>query len=107
MLCASVLIFEAIVVGLAIPVALALTDADPALVGWGFGGLALCCLVCAGVVGRRWGIAVGWVLQVLILLTGLVVAAMVVLGVMFGALWFAAVHYGGRVDALKAAQEAT
>ena len=41
MFCASVLFFEAIVVGLAIPVALGLTDADPALVGWGFGALAV------------------------------------------------------------------
>ncbi len=105
MLCASVLVFEAIVVGLAIPVALSLTDADPALVGWGFGGLALACLVCAGLLGRRWGITLGWVLQVLILLTGLVVTTMVVLGVLFAALWFAAVHYGGRVDAFKASQD--
>ena len=35
MFCASVLFFEAIVVGLAIPVALSLTDADPALVRLG------------------------------------------------------------------------
>jgi hypothetical protein len=98
------LFFEAIVVGLAIPVALSLTDADPALVGWGFGALAVACLVCAGLLGRPWGVSVGWALQVGVLLTGLVVPAMLVLGVVFGGLWVAAVRYGRRVDAIKAAR---
>ncbi len=104
MFCASVLFFESIVVALAIPVALGLTDANPAAIGWGFGGLAVACLLCAGLLGRPWGIALGWVLQALILLTGLIVTTMVVLGVVFAALWWAAVHYGRRVDAIKAAR---
>jgi len=106
MFCASVLFFEAIVVGLAIPVALTLTDADPALVGWGFGGLAVACLVCAGMLGRPWGVSLGWVLQVCVLLTGIIVPAMLVLGAVFGGLWIAAVRYGRRVDAIKAARAA-
>lgn len=93
MFCASVLFFESILVALAIPVALGLTDADPALVGWGFGGLAIVCLLCAGLLGRSWGIHLGWVLQGLILLTGLIVPTMIVLGVVFTVLWWAAVHF--------------
>jgi hypothetical protein len=104
MFCASVLFFESIVVGLAIPVALTLTDASTALVGWGFGGLAIACLVCAGLVGRPWGVTLGWVLQVGVLATGLVVPTMVVLGVVFAVLWVMAIRYGRKVDALKAAR---
>jgi Protein of unknown function (DUF4233) len=106
MFCASVLFFEAIVVGLAIPVALTLTDADPALVGWAFGALAVACLVCAGLLGRPWGVPLGWVLQVCVLLTGLVVPAMIALGLVFGGLWVAAVRYGRRVDQIKASRAA-
>ena len=106
MFCASVLFFEAIIVALAIPVAITLTDADTALVAWGFGALAVACLLCAGLLGRPWGVALGWVLQVCVLLTGLVVPAMLILGVVFGGLWVAAIRYGRRVDAIKAARAA-
>jgi hypothetical protein len=106
MFCASVLFFEAIVVGLAIPVALSLTDASSALVGWGFGALALACLLGAGLLGRPWGVGLGCALQVGVLLTGLVVPAMLLLGVVFGGLWVAAVKYGRKVDQIKAARAA-
>ena len=64
----------------------------------------MACLVCAGMLGRPWGVPVGWVLQGCVLLTGLVVPAMLVLGVVFGALWVAAVRYGRKVDAIKASR---
>ena len=102
MFCASVLFFEAIVVALAIPVALTLTDADPTFVVIGFGALAVACLLAAGLVGRPWGVTLGWVLQGCILLTGIIVPTMVVLGAVFAGLWYAAVKYGRRVDDLKA-----
>ncbi len=100
MLCASVLFFEAIVVALAIPVALTFSEAPSALVAAAFGGLAIACLVGAGLVGRRGGITFGWVLQGLVLLTCLVVPAMLLLGLAFGGLWFLALRYGRRADAL-------
>lgn len=106
MFCASVLFFESIVVALAIPVALTLTDASPALVGWGFGGLAVACLVGAGLLGRPWGVGLGWALQVGVLATGLVVPMMLILGVVFAVLWFMAVKYGRKMDAIKAAHAA-
>lgn len=104
MFCASVLFFEAIVVGLAIPVALQLTDASRPGVLWGFGAVAVGCLVCAGLVGRPGGVIAGSVLQVGVLATGLVVPTMVVLGVVFATLWVMAIRYGRRVDAIKAAR---
>ena len=104
MFCASVLFFEALVVALAIPVALSLTDASAALVGWGFGGLAIGCLVCAGLLRHGWAVWVGWALQVGVLATALVVPMMLILGVIFVALWFLAIRFGRRVDAIKAAR---
>ena len=50
--------------------------------------------------------SVGRVLQVCVLLTGLVVPAMLVLGLVFGGLWVAALRYGRRVDAIKASRAA-
>ncbi|HTY71260.1 MAG TPA: DUF4233 domain-containing protein [Actinomycetes bacterium] len=99
---APVLFFEAIVVALAIPVALALTDAPPAAVAWGFGALAVACLVCAGLLRHPWAYSLGSLLQVLVLACGLLVPAMVILGAVFGALWIAALRYGRRVDLARA-----
>lgn len=107
-LCSSVLAFEAIVVMLAIPVALnfgVLADRTGLVVGGGF-ALALLLLLGIGTLRRPWGIAAGWVLQGLVIATGIVVPAMLVMGAIFAALWWAAVHYGRKAEALKAARSA-
>lgn len=105
-LCSSVLAFEAIVVLLAIPVALNVGDfADrTALVVWGGFGLAVLLLLAIGTLRRPWGLAVGWVLQALVVASGIVVPAMFVMGAVFAALWWAAIHYGRKGDAMKAAR---
>ena len=99
---APVLFFEALIVALAIPVALALTDVSAAVVGWGFGALAVACLFCASQLRHPWAYGLGSVLQVLVLACGLLVPAMVILGLVFGALWVAALRYGRQVDLAKA-----
>ena len=103
----SVLVFEAIVVALGIPVALTVADTGrPVLVGWLGAALVALCLVAAGTVTRPWGVVLGWVVQVLVLATAVVVPAMLVLGLVFAALWWAAVHFGRKADALRAARDA-
>jgi hypothetical protein len=52
-LCSTVLIMEAIVIGLAIPVAITVEHARAGLAGAAGGGLALAAVLLAGVVGRR------------------------------------------------------
>ncbi|MDQ1307889.1 MAG: hypothetical protein QG671_3723 [Actinomycetota bacterium] len=102
----SVLVFEAIVVALFIPVAYftgAATDGSTA--AWLGGGLAIACLVGAGMVTRPGGIAVGWAIQVLVLACGFVVPLMFVLGGMFAALWWAAVRFGRKADAATRTRE--
>jgi Protein of unknown function (DUF4233) len=105
-LASPVLVFEAIIVFLAIPVALTLTDVSTALVCWLFGGLGVLCLVTPGLLRRPWGYGLGSVLQVAVIACGLIVPAMAFLGVVFAALWVAALRLGRRVDLAKAAAAA-
>jgi hypothetical protein len=64
--------------------------------------LALACLVVAGTLGRRGGFAAGWVLQVLVVTTGVWVPAMIFLGVLFAALWVGALRLGARIERERA-----
>jgi len=100
----SVLIFEAIMMGLFIPVAYftgrGLSGATAAWLG---AGLVVLCIVAAGAVGRPGGVALGWVVQALVIASGLLVWDMFILGVLFALLWWAALYYGAKVDATKSA----
>jgi len=100
-LLAAVLVFEAVVVALAIPVAV-LADGRGAAAAWALAVLALLLVLGAGVVRRPGGVAVGWVLQVLVCLSGLVVPAMGVLGLIFLGVWVVALVYGAKGDRLAA-----
>ena len=89
-LCGTVLIMEAIVIGLAILPAIVLEHANRGLAGGIGGGLAVCALLIGGVVGRPrmgWALWAGTLLQVLVIAAGVVVPAMYILGVIFAALW--------------------
>ncbi|MDX3074506.1 DUF4233 domain-containing protein [Streptomyces sp. NPDC088354] len=105
-LCASTLIGEFFVIGFAGLVAMKQPDLSAGSV-WAVCGvaMALCVLLC-GMLGRRGGLTVGWVLQAGLVLSGLVLPVMFFLGLVFAALWWAAVHYGRKVDQAKAARAA-
>lgn len=100
-LCASTLIGEAFIIGLAGLVAMNLSG-YPASTVWTVCGSAmvLCVLLC-GLVTRPGGVAVGWVLQAGLVASGAVVPLMYVLGVTFAGLWWAAVHFGRKIDDFK------
>jgi hypothetical protein len=96
-LCATVLIMEAIVIGLAIPVAITVEHESHRAAGVAGGVLAGVAVLLAAVVGRpgqRWALAAGSLLQVAVIASGLVVPAMFVLGVLFAALWAVAIWLG-------------
>jgi hypothetical protein len=99
---ASILVFEAIIVVMAIPVAISLGDVDPIVAGIGGGALALACVMTAGLLRRPWGYSLGWVLQVLLIASGFVVTAMFILGGLFAVLWFVGLRVGRRGEALRA-----
>ncbi|MEV5574129.1 DUF4233 domain-containing protein [Spirillospora sp. NPDC052269] len=98
----TVLACEAIVIGLAIPVAISVQKVDGSVAGWVGGSLAVLCLLACGVMGRPWGFAVGTVLQALVLLTGFMVPMMFILGVLFGALWGTAFWLGRQAEKAQA-----
>jgi len=98
-LCATVLIFEAIVIGLAIPVAITIEHEPHTAAGVAGGVLAGVAVLLAAVVGRPgqgWSLVAGSLLQVAVIAAGLVVPAMFVLGAIFAALWAVAIWLGQR-----------
>ncbi|MDX3234829.1 DUF4233 domain-containing protein [Streptomyces sp. ME03-5709C] len=105
-LCASTLIGEFFVIGFAGLVAMKQPELTAGSV-WTVSGIAmaLCVLLC-GVLGRRGALAVGWLLQAGLVASGFVVPAMFFLGAVFAALWWAAIHFGRKVDEAKAARAA-
>lgn len=105
-LCAAVLAFESIVVLLAIPVAIVVEGVSPAA-GISVGlGLVVACVLVSGSQRKDWGLWAGWILQLVVIATGLVVPTMFFLGTLFAVLWFFAIRVGRRGDGLKAAREA-
>lgn len=105
-LCASTLIGEFFVIGFAGLVAMKQPELTAGTV-WTVSGIAmaLCVLLC-GMLGRRGGLAVGWLLQAGLIVSGFAVPVMFFLGAVFAALWWAAVHFGRKVDEAKAARAA-
>jgi hypothetical protein len=101
----SVLVFEAIMVALFIPVAYFTgLAASGSLAAWVGVALVVLCLVATALLGRPIGVTLGWVVQGLVLATALLVPLMLVLGLVFAGLWWAALRYGGQVDAMRAAR---
>ncbi|MFK0116790.1 DUF4233 domain-containing protein [Streptomyces sp. NPDC090994] len=101
-LCSSTLIGEFFVIGFAGLVAMKDPDLTMGTV-WTVSGIAMfLCVVLCGMVTRPGGVALGWVLQIALVASGLVVPMMYVLGVVFAGLWWASVHYGKKIDEAKA-----
>jgi Protein of unknown function (DUF4233) len=99
-LCGTVLAMEAIIIGLAIPVAIVLEHLRHSVAGGVGGGLAVCALLLSGLVGRpgkAWALVAGSVLQVLVIAAGVVVPAMYILGVIFAALWVTGIWLAHRL----------
>jgi hypothetical protein len=102
-LCATVLITEAIVIGLAIPVAVQVDHASARAAGTA-GGLAAVAAVLLAVLARRrltWTLAGGSLLQVFVIVTGMVVPVMYFLGAIFAALWAIGIWLGHRVESVS------
>lgn len=94
----TVLILEALVVLLAIPIAINVSDANATyalIIGIALAGLLV---LTVGVITRPIAVPIGWVLQVLIIASGIVVPTMFFIGGLFALLWFYAVRNGQRVD---------
>lgn len=114
-LATMVLAFEVIVVFLAALVIWGLSrgadsESDGGLPSWfalAVGGvLILGLIVTIGLLRFRWAYALGWVLQVLIVASGLLNPAMFVVGALFGGMWWYCMVAGSRIDRERAAATA-
>ncbi|WP_432753288.1 DUF4233 domain-containing protein [Streptomyces sp. JL2001] len=101
-LCASTLIGEVFVIGFAGLVAMKDDSLSMAAV-WSVCGVAmlLSVLLC-GMITRPGGLQLGWVLQIALIASGVVVPVMFFLGAVFAVLWWASIHYGRKIDEAKA-----
>jgi hypothetical protein len=102
-MCAAVLALEAITIGLSTPVMITVADVAPAVAVPVGLGLALACLLLAGMLRAEWAYAAGYVLQVAAIALGFVVSLMFFLGIVFAALWVAADQLGRKIERERAA----
>ncbi len=101
-MCAGMLVLQAVVLFLTGVVTIGMTDIG-AVASLSLGlGLAVLCVVAAGMLGRPGGYALGWAVQVVSLGLGFVVTAMFFLGVVFGGLWATAYFLGIKIDSERA-----
>jgi Protein of unknown function (DUF4233) len=109
-MCAAVLSLEAITLGLTTPVLVWVADIRVG-VALAIGlGLAVACLVVAGLLRSEWAYALGWLLQVCAVALGVLIPLMYFLGAIFALLWGTAYFLGRKIEreraAAYAAQEA-
>ncbi|WP_244963120.1 DUF4233 domain-containing protein [Nocardioides dongkuii] len=102
-MCAAVLCLEAIVLGLTTPVLITIADVSTGVsVAIGL-GLAVLCLLLAGMLRREWAYAAGWAVQVAAVGLGFVIPLMFVLGGIFALLWGTADFLGRKIERERAA----
>lgn len=101
-MCAAMLTLQAIIVGLAVPVLISIEDVEPSLALPLGLGLALVCVLTAGMLRRPWAYWVGHAAQVATIALGFLSAPMFFVGGLFALLWLSAFLLGRRIEADKA-----
>jgi hypothetical protein len=94
----TVLIFEMIVFGLAIPVMIFISGVSATAAGVVGGAAAVLPLVAAALLRSRVGYVLGWIAQVAGLALGLLTPMMFIVGTLFAAVWVLAFVLGKRLD---------
>jgi hypothetical protein len=100
----AILIFEAIVFGLAVPVMIFNSDVPPSLAGSLGGAAALLALISAGTLRMPPGYVLGWLTQLVGLALGILTPTMLVVGALFAGLWVLTFVLGKRLDAAQPSQ---
>ena len=102
-MCAAVLSLEAVTLGLTTPVLIKIADVDtPVALAIGL-GLAVLCLLIAGMLRSEWAYALGWVVQLGAIGLGFVIGLMFFLGTVFALLWATAYLLGRKIERERAA----
>jgi len=99
-LCMTVLIMEAVVIGLAIPVAIQIDHLAPRSAGWAGGVAVAAAVIFAGLTRPLLAAALvgGTLLQVFVIVSGTIVPVMYFLGAIFAALWIIGIVLGRSID---------
>ncbi len=95
----SILVFEVIAVGLALPVMLLVSDVAVGVAVTACVGVSLLALVAAGLMRKPVGSLLGWLTQVVVVLLGLLTPGMYVVGAMFLGIWVLTFVLGRKLDA--------
>lgn len=103
-MCAAVLGFECIVLGLVTPVLITVKGISTGVALATGLGLATAAVLIAGLLRYETAYAAGFGLQVAAVGLGFVVTVMFVLGLIFGALWTTAYVLGRRIEQQQAAR---
>ena len=106
-LAAATVSLEAFVVFFAGLVAKDLSGLPPGAALALFGGLALVCLLTAGLLRWRAGYVLGWLVQGAAVVSGVVLPVMFFLGAVFAILWWVALTQGARIERERAAYAAS
>lgn len=101
-LTSGVLVMQAIMLGLAIPVVL-VAGGQPAAVGWLLAVLAVVALLLPAAARRSWYLPAGWAVQVATVACGVFEPMLFFLGAVFAALWWTAIHLGSRAEGPRTA----
>lgn len=102
-MCAAVLCLEAIALGLTTPVLISVADVAVGVALTVGLGLAVLCLLLAGMLRAEWAYAFGWVIQAGAVALGFWVPMMFFLGAVFALLWGAADFLGRKIERERAA----
>jgi hypothetical protein len=103
----TVLLLEAFVVFFATLAVFGLKRGEfpPALIlGIGI-ALSLVMILACAVLSRPWGVGLGWILQIVLILTGIVEPMMFLVGALFGLAWWYGIRTGIRIDSEAAKRE--
>ncbi|MBC2933208.1 DUF4233 domain-containing protein [Nocardioides sp. zg-1228] len=100
---AAVLSLEAITLGLSTPVMITIAGVPTGTALTVGLGLALVCLLLAGMLRAEWAYLAGYAVQVAAIALGFVVPVMFALGAIFAALWTAADLLGRKIERERAA----
>jgi hypothetical protein len=96
------LLLEAVILALAVPVMISVEDVSKPLALTSGLGLAVLCLLTAGALRRPQAYLVGHAIQLGAIALGFLITAMFFVGAMFAALWFGAFFLGKRIEEDKA-----
>ena len=102
-MCAAVLCLEAITLGLTTPVMITIADVDTGTALTVGLGLAVVCLLLAGMLRAEWAYLAGYAVQVAAIGLGFVIPVMFGLGAVFAALWAGADLLGRKIERERAA----